>query len=558
MKAQRGDRPQISSLNLAFLSNLAAMLLMVLIMRPGFETNDDIVFAELGSGLRGVKDAHLVFQNYGLGLLYRLLYQITGRLPWYTIVQYAVLLFAFTAVTYVLLNRLEGYSGLYLSALLVLGFGYEGYIHLQFTKTGGIATAAGVFLLLYGLSREKIYTGEVLAAVLLGTVGFMYRSDQFLASGGLMAGAGLFYLLDLKNRFAGKIWKRLGISAAALAVLFGAVFAVDRWDWHMYQTTEWQEYQEFNELRSQLLDYGFPDYDSNRDLYEELGISREALQLYQNWNFNDTEKFTTDVMRRLTEQKIRRPLTGKTVTGFLKRFPGDLLKLPMFYFFLGFFLLWLIFGKKDKKSLLSAILELILLAAVYFYLYYQGRYMVNRVDVGLWFSGCLSVLWILSAERLRWLEGRKGILLATVGVLFCQILWYSDWRINTSAIPEARVAQRAVLETIGTDKEHIYLAKSGTLSEIVCYGPFDRMPETLLDNVYWFGGWECRTPEYTRAMAEDGIRNPYRDVINNDRIYLVDDDVDLTLKYIQEYYEPSAQAVFVKTVGNVNLYQIRK
>lgn len=558
MKAQRGDRPQISSLNLAFLSNLAAMLLMVLIMRPGFETNDDIVFAELGSGLRGVKDAHLVFQNYGLGLLYRLLYQITGRLPWYTIVQYAVLLFAFTAVTYVLLNRLEGYSGLYLSALLVLGFGYEGYIHLQFTKTGGIATAAGVFLLLYGLSREKIYTREILAAVLLGIVGFMYRSDQFLASGGLMAGAGLFYLLDLKNRFAGKLWKRIGISAAALAVLCGAVFAVNRWDWHMYQTTEWQEYQEFNQLRSQLLDYGFPDYDSNRDLYEELGISREALQLYQNWNFNDTEKFTTDVMRRLTEQKTSRPLTGKTVTGFLKRFPGDLLKLPMFYFFLGFFLLWLIFGKKDKKSLFSAILELILLAAVYFYLYYQGRYMVNRVDVGLWFSGCLSVLWILSSERLRWLEGRKGILLATAGALFCQILWYSDWRINTSTIPEARIAQRAVLETIGTDKEHIYLAKSGTLSEIVCYGPFDRMPETLLDNVYWFGGWECRTPEYTRAMAEDGIRNPYRDVINNNRIYLADDDIDLTLKYIQEYYEPSAQAVFVKTVGNVNLYQIRK
>lgn len=558
MKAQRGDRPKISSLNLAFLSNLAAMLLMVLIMRPGFETNDDIVFAELGSGLRGVKDAHLVFQNYGLGLLYRLLYQITGRLPWYTIVQYAVLLFAFTAVTYVLLNRLEGYSGLYLSALLVLGFGYEGYIHLQFTKTGGIATAAGVFLLLYGLSREKIYTGEVLAAVLLGIVGFMYRSDQFLASGGLMAGAGLFYLLDLKNRFAGKLWKRIGILAVALAVLCGAVFAVNRWDWHMYQTTEWQEYQEFNQLRSQLLDYGFPDYDSNRDLYEELGISREALQLYQNWNFNDTEKFTTDVMRRLTEQKTSRPLTGKTVTGFLKRFPGDLLKLPMFYFFLGFFLLWLIFGKKDKKSLFSAILELILLAAVYFYLYYQGRYMVNRVDVGLWFSGCLSVLWILSAERLRWLEGRKGILLATAGVLFCQILWYSDWRINTSTIPEARIAQRAVLETIGTDKEHIYLAKSGTLSEIVCYGPFDRMPETLLDNVYWFGGWECRTPEYTRAMVEDGIRNPYRDVINNNRIYLADDDIDLTLKYIQEYYEPSAQAVFVKTVGNVNLYQIRK
>ena len=84
---------------------------------------------------------------------------------------------------------------------------------------------------------------------------------------------------------------------------------------------------------------------------------------------------------------------------------------------------------------------------------------------------------------------------------------YRDWRIMTSTIPEARVSQRAVLETLGTDKEHTYLAKSGMLSEIVCYGPFDRMPENLMDNVYWFGGWECRTPGYTQEMETHGITN---------------------------------------------------
>ena len=100
------------------------------------------------------------------------------------------------------------------------------------------------------------------------------------------------------------------------------------------------------------------------------------------------------------------------------------------------------------------------------------------------------------------------------------------------------------------------LAKSGMLSEIVCYGPFDRMPENLLDNVYWFGGWECRTPGYTRAMEVHGIINPYRDVVNNENIYLVDDNIDLTLKYIRQYYAENAQAVFVKTIGNVDVYQI--
>ena len=69
----------------ALAANLLVLFTMVLSMRPSFETNDDIVFAELGSGLRGVKDAHLVFQNYGLGVIYRFLYAVTGRLPWYTI-----------------------------------------------------------------------------------------------------------------------------------------------------------------------------------------------------------------------------------------------------------------------------------------------------------------------------------------------------------------------------------------------------------------------------------------------------------------------------------------
>ena len=93
-------------ISVALISNFLILGAMAAVMRQSFETNDDIVFAELGSGLRGVKDAHLVFQNYGLGMIYRLLYGVTGRLPWYTIVQYMILFAAFTVVTYVLISRL--------------------------------------------------------------------------------------------------------------------------------------------------------------------------------------------------------------------------------------------------------------------------------------------------------------------------------------------------------------------------------------------------------------------------------------------------------------------
>ena len=542
-------------ISVALISNLLILGAMAAFMRPSFETNDDIVFAELGSGLRGVKDAHLVFQNYGLGMIYRFLYGVTGRLPWYTIVQYMILFVAFTVVTYVLISRLGEISGLCLFVILACGFGYEGYIHLQFTKTAGIAAAAAVFLLLHLLEQEKYSWWGIAGGILLAVIAYMYREDQFWASCDLMAGAGLLFLFDLR-KYRNKKLRRLGICVLTFGVLLLSVFGVDRWDSSKYRSAEWKEYQEFNQLRSELLDYGFPDYDSNQEIYEELGISREAYKLYKSWNFNDTEKFDTEVMKKLVDLKQKRPLTIRTVTAFLRRFPSDLLRMPMFYFFAVFAVLWLLCGKKDVFSVISVLAECLLLVAVYFYLYYQGRYMVNRVDVGLWFSVCLVMLWIFSSGEVRYMNTKVSVLLCMICVALGQFMMYKDWRLATSSIPEARVSQRAVLETIGTDKEHVYLAKSGMLSEIVCYGPFDRMPENLLDNVYWFGGWECRTPGYTRAMEAHGIINPYRDVVNNETIYLVDDNIDLTLKYIRQYYAENAQAVFVKTIGNVDVYQI--
>ena len=542
-------------ISVALISNLLILGAMAAFMRPSFETNDDIVFAELGSGLRGVKDAHLVFQNYGLGMIYRLLYGVTGRLPWYTIVQYMILFAAFTVFTYVLISRLGEISGLCLFVILACGFGYEGYIHLQFTKTAGIAAAAAVFLLLYLLEQEKYSWWGIAGGILLAVIAYMYREDQFWASCGLMAGAGLLFLFDLR-KYRNKKLRRLGICVLTFGVLLLSVFGVDRWDSSKYRSAEWKEYQEFNQLRSELLDYGFPDYDSNQEIYEELGISREAYELYKSWNFNDTEKFDTEVMKKLVDLKQKRPLTIRTVTAFLRRFPSDLLRMPMFYFFAVFAVLWLLCGKKDVCSVISVLAECLLLVAVYFYLYYQGRYMVNRVDVGLWFSACLVMLWIFSSGEVRYMNTKVSVLLCMICVVLGQFMMYKDWRLATSSIPEARVSQRAVLETIGTDKEHTYLAKSGMLSEIVCYGPFDRMPENLLDNVYWFGGWECRTPGYTRAMEVRGIINPYRDVVNNENVYLVDDNIDLTLKYIRQYYAENAEAVFVKTIGNVDVYQI--
>ena len=45
-------------------------------------------------------------------------------------------------------------------------------------------------------------------------------------------------------------------------------------------------------------------------------------------------------------------------------------------------------------------------------------------------------------------------------------------------------------------------------------------------------------------------------MIGNDKVYLIDDNIELTIEYIHQNYDEKAEAVFVRTLGNVDLYQI--
>lgn len=176
-----------------------------------------------------------------------------------------------------------------------------------------------------------------------------------------------------------------------------------------------------------------------------------------------------------------------------------------------------------------------MLGGLNFYLYFQGRYLVNRVDVGLWFSVCLTMAWILGdtvkeCEKIKELSngkeaalsvlvispekfsGRWGLVLCMTALLISrQSFWYDDWRITTREIPKARVSQRAVLGNDWNGQRACISCKKRYRIRDRMLRPFDPMPENLLDNLYWFSGWECRTPGIVKEMQEHGITNPYKD-----------------------------------------------
>ena len=544
MKEKRTQREWILGINAVFL------ILLVVIMYPVFETNDDLTIMEMVSGAWNIQDAHVVYQNYLLGKLYVLLYSLTKCVPWYGLIQYVFLWLAFSAIVYVIMKRLPKEFSLTLSVLVLCFFGYECYIEMQYTKTAGVLTIAGILLIFQECTAEIRSKKLLISGIVLSCIGSMYRFEQFVACVALMSGLGIFQILKGRKK---DIFKQVGRPLFWVIVMLGISFGLKGLDTYIYQSDpQWKQYTEYNELRTELLDYDFPDYEENEEEYTELGITEDAYKLWSHWNFGDPDLFNIETMKKLVSLTSRKALNGELIDNFLDKFPQKYFQTPVFYCVLLILLLGILERKNSLEKYGTWIYEIFLFMGLYFYLYWQGRYDRNHVDVSLWLAVLLVMIWTLDGTR-QWFEKQTGIVLCATVLIFSQYQWYGSWRGNAAQVT---VDGKSVLEDLKDDPGHLYVTKSKTLDYSSGYGPLDLMPEGISGHFTYFGGWETDTALWKQKLACYDVVNLYKDSINNEKVRLIDDEIDVTINYIHTYYDENAKAVQVDTYKGYPVYKI--
>ncbi len=540
------------------LFNLAVLAGMLLLLRPAFETNDDISIAMIVNGAWGVHDPHVICQNYLLGLVYSLFYRIGhGSIPWYTILQFAAIFAAMTTVTWIWFQKLSRQQAWLVNGILMIYFGYECYIRMQYTKTAGVMLAAGVLLLFYELEKEKAAVKGLIWGVFLAVAGSLYRFEEAAICCVLLAGIGFYFLMTAsgwKEARKKKLIPLFSVFGLTGALMIGAEVL----DHRIYASDpQWDAYMKYNDLRSDLTDYSMASYKEHEKEYQELGINKTAYRIFKNGlNFYDPDVFPLETVEKIDQMRPRNQLSKQLVKNFFKEFPIGYLKIPTFYGFLLLTFLWFFWKKNGWFVWLIAGYEICAMGAIDFYLYYEGRYLENRVETGLWFAIALVMIWLYDRKKVQIAEKTA---LAALGCLLLasQSTWKENWRVLTVQTETDRDYLRdSFLEAVETDPDGLYLAKVGTIT-YTGYGCLDAVPEGRFENVVWYGGWEMGNPLWQKKMAEYGVTNPYRDLIDKEHVYLVDNKIDLTVKYIRQYYQKNVEAELVKEAGYLQVYRIK-
>ncbi len=552
----------------AFLVNAGLLLVLLCCFTPRFETNDDVLMSKFVDGQMGEKSAYIPFINIVLGFFLKLLYTIGGEgLNWYSVSMYVLMLAAFTAMTWVLLMRFRALGAWSMAAVILLTVGLNSYLYPCFSKTCAVAAAGGLCLMLYAMGDglEKPKRLPLVLGFALAALGYLWRVEEFFGVAVLLAPVGLVRVLALLRKTRdekpgqrlGRVWRYARPFLLLLALVL-LLFGLDRFLW---TRGDYAYFTAYNDTRSALVDYStVPEYEQMQQVYDGLDMDETAVYFLKNWSFYDTEKFSLEKIRAVLDARnsvVPNPSPGESLGIFLDKALAGLAGTLAGMGFVLMLMLWLACGRHRWQDWLGLGLSLGFFGLIYLLMIYQNRYLANRVDMGLLLALMLAMSFLMDEAKLR----NDRLFCALLIALALAVGLYSNRNVckfSDQYDVEDKSAKKAAMEQLLADEEHLYLCKVWSIDHEL-YTPLETAPAGFADRIVLLGGWSLYHPSIEHVLESYDIENPYPDMIGNERVRLIDSDVERTLAYLREYYAPDVWAEPVEPLSSetgLSIYRI--
>ena len=340
-----------------------------------YPISDDYLLTSVVRGAYdGKPDADLRVVNIILSSIWEKLYSVFPNIEWYAVTLIILILFN----SYVILYLLNKKINMYISIAIVLSLELFMLAWPSFTVIAYYsAFTLGIFVFSYLRESIKNYQAAIIIAIITFG-GFCFRETAF--ESGFIAVSPLLLLSIRRNNI-----RKILFSGIIVLLIVTSCLIVHK---SFYNTEHNRKSSEWAATRSKVGDYPISTYDDNKQLYNDIGFSKnDYLGLTrQGYYMADLNTYSTHNLKTIVEKTPHSVRYNTNLISILKR----IAKIKEFWGFL-IILVAMIVLRKTKKQILFSAFEILLVVGQCVYLIYIGR-PGDRIVIPLFYFSMLSIL----------------------------------------------------------------------------------------------------------------------------------------------------------------------
>ena len=555
------EKKGLKTTRVAVIICILISLLFILGGNLDWETNDDELLNLIAAGAWGFENSqYLIYQNIVLGYLYKFMYQIIPTLN-----VYAFFFLTLNVLSYCLICRqfAEKHS-MALTILFATGVGLllhsDFFETIQYTKNAYLYAVTG-WIYLWSGSVFSRRGHQIIGFVMLG-ISFMVRWQCCVFTVPFILAWILIKKGDVLERktefFKGSI---------LLLLIWVALFAIDK---AAYSSPEWKAFSQYNKVRTSLLDYGTPSYKDNSEVYDEIGITDNDIEVMMEWNYGDNKVFSYENLSVMDSLKEESVFSLSSVTSALMDLYSIVHSSPLPVVLFMIMACLVLTHNKEGVYISFLFLAFIFLEYVFLNNFFRLEW---RVEIGIWFVPIILLLFTFKEEE----ENAKSILIPAVLISLCSLgiigsqlaynfMYHKHFNVRTY---NAENRFDDIQKLYRTYPYHTFIGDTVSFSSYgnrISYNIYDVTKGSYSDLFSRFnfaGCWMYPSPLAVENGLKSGITNPLENLLDDNVCFVVEkesyygDEIERILVFLQTHYDKDTEYEIIGSTRNLTVVKYK-
>jgi len=422
-------------------------VLIAIIMATGinilYNFNDDTMIQSiLSGGYTGTPDGHAIYILYPLGVFLAFLYRLIPGISWYGVFLIGSYALGIGFVTLRISSFFQKKRSRLIAVIISFAFFYgllfRHIIILHYTIVAAFLGAVGLFYLISGncqKNRGGLVLQKNIPTIFFLLLCFMVRANVFYLLLPFLLVCVLWKLLEEPRLISFDIIKKWCPFFLGLLIGFACLWGINQL---AYNSTQWQEFKEYNEERTQLYDYsGIPQYEPCKAAFEKYGLEPIDGSMIASYDLILSKGITAAALKDLSiaAEKANYQETSARLIRSVKEYivwnlQGEFAPYTIILIALYVLLMAFIIISRRRKYLWVIFIQGLGRSFIWIYLIYQGRF-PERISDSLMIieifllSGILIYFSFVTMDKITKNPGNSKYFLVLLTLMLLLIMGYN-------------------------------------------------------------------------------------------------------------------------------------